>query len=55
MTEAEFPEELGAYDSAGKYLGEVDRCEVQPDPFPHTLQSAKSYVPKREEWGPGYT
>jgi hypothetical protein len=34
MMEAEFPEDLGAYDSAGNYLGDVEvRAPIAPFPF----------------------
>lgn len=41
MIEPEFPEDLGAYDSAGNYLGDVEvKAQSEPFPFPEETNAA---------------
>ena len=58
MTEPEFPEDMGAYDTAGNCLGEIKlpyKPTVWQDPEPgRKAAPAKEYVVKRDEYGKGY-
>lgn len=49
MIEPEFPEDLGAYDSAGNYLGDVEvRAPIAPLPFPDDNRALDVKIVQKE-------